>query len=97
MKPYIQTKYVLKIIPKESSYYNPLHEKFDGREAGIIDVPVGERGWIFCKNEDDVDSYCNPWHRIHLSPIENVEEDENGNIHITTLNTYYHLIKVNLI
>lgn len=98
MKPYIQTKYILFVTPKEGKPYNPNHEKFHGKEAGIIDLPIGERGWLFYKSEsDDEYFYEIPWHRIHLSIIEKVEEDENGNIHITTQNTYYTLIKTNLI
>lgn len=98
MKPYVQTKYTLYITPKEGKRYNPNHEQWHGKEAGIIDLPIGERGWLFYKSEFDDEYFYNiPWHRIHLSPIESVEEDENGNIHITTQNTYYTLIKVNLI
>ena len=98
MKPYIQTKYILSITPKEDKPYNPNHEEWEGKEAGIIDVSVGKRGWLFYKNdeEEEFDYDCNiPWHRIHLSSIEKIEEDENGNIHITTRNTYYTLIKIN--
>ena len=98
MKPYIQTKYILSITPKEGKHYNPNHKEWHGKEAGIIDLPIGERGWLFYKSEANDEYFFNiPWHRIHLSQIEKVEEDENGNIHITTQNTYYTLIKVNLI
>jgi len=95
MKAYIQTKYILSITPKDGMYYNPNHENWNGREAGIIDLPIGERGWLFYKSEaDDERFYDIPWHRIHLSPVESVEEDDDGNIHITTQNTYYTLVKV---
>lgn len=98
MKPYIQTKYILSITPKEGKHYNPNHKEWHGKEAGIIDLPIGERGWLFYKSEANDEYFFDiPWHRIHLSPIEKVEEDENGNIHITTQNTDYTLIKVNLI
>ena len=98
MKPYIQTKYILHITPKESNRYNPSHEQCHGKEVVIVDLPIGERGWLLYKNEADNEYfYSIPWHRLHLSLIEKVEEDENGNIHIATQNTYYTLIKINLI
>ena len=98
MKPYIQTKYTLFITPKDGKPHNPNHQEWHGKEAGIIDLPIGERGWLFYKDEYNEEYFYNvPWHRIHLSTIENVEEDEDGNIHITTQNTYYTLTKVNLI
>lgn len=93
MKPYIQTKYTLHITPKDGRY-NSNHRLCHGREAGIIDLPIGKCGWLFYKSEFDGEYFYNiPWHRIQLSPIEKVEEDEYGNIHITTQNTYYTLIK----
>ena len=67
MKPYIQTKYILSITPKEGKHYNPNHKEWHGKEAGIIDLPIGERGWLFYKNESDNEYFYNiPWHRIHL-------------------------------
>lgn len=101
MKPYIQTKYVLSITPKDGRPHNSNHQNWHGREAGIIDVTIGQRGWLFYKSDEEDEDYgwgnvSIPWHRIHLSIVENVEEDDNGNIHITTNNTYYNLLKVNL-
>lgn len=91
MTKFIQTKYIINIKPKNDSSFNPYHSDWHGKEGGIIDVPIGERGWLFYKNEEDK---LMPWHRIHLSTIESVEEDDAGNIHITTMNTYYTLLKI---
>lgn len=91
MVKFIQTKYIIHIQPKEGRAFNPYHDEWNGREGGIIDVPIGERGWLFYKSKHD--EYM-PWHRIHLSIIKSVEEDDAGNIHIETMNTLYTLLKI---
>lgn len=91
-KPYNHPKYHLYCTPRRG-VLKPLHERMNGKEAGIIELTIGERSWLCYKDEEDTDFFNIPWHRILTSPVESVEQDENGNIYITTENTVYQLIK----
>jgi hypothetical protein len=91
-KNHVHNNYRIYITSKKK--FNPIHEKIHGREGGIMEATVGERGWLFYKDEEDAKIFYEiPWHRVHTSLIESVEQDESGNIFITTENTYYKLIK----
>lgn len=83
----IHPKYTLSVYPKEGRPYNQVHDEVDGATATIIDLLVGERGWIaWCFAPDD-------WHRLHTSTVEDIDVDEYGNIAVTTRNTVYRLAK----
>ena len=82
-------KYVLTVDKKDKSKVNPFHSEFNGKIISIIDLEVGERGWLAYKDED---SYLeNYWHRIHTSTIKDIEVDSEGNIKIETNNSFYYL------
>ena len=83
----IHPKYTMSVHPKAGTTYNPLHDEVDGATATIIDLAVGERGWLaYCFAPDD-------WHRIHTSTGEDVVVDEYGNVMVATNNTIYRLAK----
>lgn len=88
----IHPKYKLKVVPKEGTHFNPVHNYVNEATATIIDVKIGERGWIAYLQEEYL--YDDSWHRLHTSIIEDVKIDENGNIIIITQNTYYFLEKI---
>lgn len=79
------TKYNMRIIPKKGTAYNPVHEDADNTTAVIIDLTIGERGWIAYMPSDTVDY----WSRLHLSTIEKINVGENGEIEVVTRNTHY--------
>lgn len=84
----IHPKYTLSVHQKEGRPYNPVHDEVDGATATIIDLPVGNRGWIaYCFAPDD-------WHRLHTSDVEDIAVDEYGNVAVTTRNTVYRLAKL---
>lgn len=84
----IHPKYTLSVHPKEGRTYNPVHDAVDGAIATIIDLQIGERGWIAYRCD------LGGWHRLHISSVEDVMVDENGNVEVTTLNTMYRLEKI---
>ena len=92
MKPFTQSKYVLSVSPKKEEHYNSIYNICNGCEAGLIDVEVGKRGWIFYKHDND---HTLPWHQLLLTTIEFIGVDELGSIHIHTQNSLYVLKKKN--
>lgn len=83
----IHPKYILTAAPKPGKRYNPVHDEVNNTVATVIDLTVGERGWIAVYMDYD-------WHRLHLSTIEDIVWFENGNITVTTRNTVYTLTKL---
>lgn len=84
----IHPKYTLKVQPKEGTRYNYVHDEVEGAVATVIDLTVGEHGWLAV--------YCDAglWDRLRTSIIEDVSVDELGNISFTTRNTHYTLTKL---
>lgn len=88
----IHPKYTLTVNPKYGTAYNPVHDEVNGATATIIDLTVGERGWLAYKLYDVFGTEC--WHRLHTSIVENVMVDEDGNVVLVTRNTNYILNKI---
>jgi hypothetical protein len=87
----IHPKYIIEVKQKNERRFNPTHEVVAGSIATVIDLTVGERGWIAYRG-DSIYDCC--WHRLHTSPIQDVNMDEDGNITVETLNTFYILKKI---
>lgn len=79
------TRYILTVKPKEGKPYNPVHDDIQGSVCSILDIEVGQRGWIMVWSDYD------GWHRVHTSTVESIEphpiKDEGWMI--TTRNTVY--------
>lgn len=84
----IHPKYIVSVYPKAGRPYNPIHNEIDGSTATIINLNVGERGWVA------YETFPNVWHRLHLSIIEDIMASENGDLTVTTTNTVYKFVKI---
>lgn len=69
---------------EEIDGYNFMHDGMEGKICYPAYLKVGERGWFLYDTED----WCNPVHRIHTSPIEDVKYTDNQII-VKTENTVY--------
>lgn len=85
----LHPKYTIRVIPKKGTPYNPTHDEVNGAIATVIDLTVGQRGWIAFSHDS---TWGEPyWHRLHTSPIEKVTVGDNGEIEVVTRNTLYFL------
>jgi len=83
-------EYIVKIEPKNHKEYNPIHDIVQGSPAVILEARVGERAWFAYKLEEDE---FHPWHRVHTSLVENIEELVDK-IVLNTENTKYSFVRV---
>jgi len=83
----IHPKYTLSVTPKENRPYNPVHDYVRDATATIVDLKIGQRGWIAYSFAPD------DWHRLHTSTVEDIQINENGGVTVTTRNTVYTLTK----
>jgi len=79
--------YEVHVTTRPGSTRRILHELVDGKRAGVMEAVPGQRGWLWYRNDDD-SGY--PYHRLHTSTIESVE-NIGEDIVITTMNTVYRL------
>ena len=74
--------YIVHVQPKNSSVNNPIHEMIEGREAQILMVEEGSRGFFDFLDEDG------EMRTISTSKIVKVVE-EGDNVRVETLHTDY--------
>lgn len=84
----IHPKYIMSVYPKAGRPYNPIHDEINGSTATIINLEIGERGWVA------YETFKNEWHRLHLSIVEDVLIADNGDLTVTTTNTVYKFAKL---
>lgn len=76
--------YQISDIKPKSGNLREVHQSALGRPCYIVSLDPGERGMLMFKPDYDPDE----WHRLHLSTIQNVTDD-NGIVSIETRNTVY--------
>ena len=84
----IHPKYIMSVYPKAGRPHNPIHDEINGSTATIINLEIGERGWVA------YETFKNEWQRLHLSIIEDVSVAENGDLSVRTTNTIYQFAKI---
>ena len=85
-------KHKLSVTMRNGATRRYIHDMADGRSAGVMLAEPGKRGWLWYLGDEDPYDWS-PYHRVHTSIIETVE-NEGDDIVITTQNTIYRLVAV---
>lgn len=80
--------FIIKKVTPKDGVVREIHEEVLGRRCYILDLQIGQRGWI--KFEPSYDPGC--FHRLHTSTVVSYKmADDESWAEIETINTTYRL------
>ena len=85
--------YIIHVVQKEGAIRTSTHIAVEGKEAVVVDLVIGDRGYIAYKTSEDGNySLWNNgllWNRLYTSSVQKVDVSDDGVLTIETNNSYY--------